>query len=66
MSKLFHAQICVSEALSALNCDSYAPEYKVTRINRERADYIDAFYDKNDADENVLRQFDKMLDQLPS
>ncbi len=61
----FHAQICVSEALDAFYCDSYAPEYKVTRINQERADYIEAFYDKDDADESVIRQFDEMLGLLP-
>lgn len=63
--KSFHAQICLSEALDALNCDSWAPEYKVKRINAERADYIEAFYDPLDADENVILRFDKMLAQLP-
>ena len=65
ITKSFHAQICLSEALDALNCDCFSPEYKVARIKDERADYIEAFYDKRDADESVIRQFDKMLTQLP-
>lgn len=55
----------MSEAFSALNCDSYAPEYKVKRIKEERADYIEAYYSPNDADKEVIRQFDDMLKQLP-
>jgi len=65
MSECFHAQICLSEAADALNCDAYAPEYKVKRINRERTDYIEAYHNPNDADDNVIRQFDEMLNQLP-
>ena len=67
MSKLqyYNGQLCLSEALDALNCDSYAPEYKVTMINREREDYIQAFSNKDHADPDVLRQFDEMLTQLP-
>ena len=63
--KSFHADICMGEALDALNRDDFAPEYKVKRIKAERADYIEAFYDKRDADESVIRQFDEMLTQLP-
>jgi len=64
-TQCFHAQICLSEARDALNCDAYAPEYKVKRIKEERADYIEAYYNLNDADTDVLRQFDDMLKQLP-
>tara|TARA_R110000850_G_C9896876_1_gene459469 strand:+ start:41 stop:256 length:216 start_codon:yes stop_codon:yes gene_type:complete len=61
----FHAQVCISEAISALNNDCFSPEYKIKRINRERFDYIDAFMDPQAADPAVLRQFDDMLKQLP-
>jgi len=61
----FHAQICLLEARDALNCDACAPEYKVKRIKEERADYIEAFYNKDDVDKGVLLQFDYMLKQLP-
>jgi hypothetical protein len=60
----FHAQVCLSEAIGALNNDCFSPEYKIKRINRERFDYIDAYYDKDSADPDVLRQFDDMLKQL--
>lgn len=62
----FHAQVCLSEAISALNNDCFSPEYKIKRINRERFDYIDAYYNKDSADPDVLRQFDDMLKQLPT
>ena len=61
----FHAQVCLSEARKALDSDFAAPEYKVKRIKQERFDYIDAYYDKDSADPDVLRQFDDMLKQLP-
>lgn len=65
MSESFHADICLSEARDALNCDAYAPEYKIKRINQERADYIEAYMDPQAADDDVIRQFDEMLNQLP-
>ena len=65
MSSSFHAQICLSEAREALICKAYAPEYKVKRIKQERSDYIEAYYNPDDADPSVLRQFDDMLKQLP-
>ena len=61
----FHAQICLSEARDALNCDSFAPEYKVKRIKQERADYIEAYMDPQASDTAVIAQFDEMLKQLP-
>ena len=63
--KYFHAKVCLSEADYALNCDAYAPEYKAKRIKQERADYIEAYYNPDDANPDVLRQFDDMLKQLP-
>ena len=60
----FHAQVCLTEASSALSNDCFAPEYKVKRINQERFDYIEAHNDKGSADPDVLRQFDDMLKQL--
>jgi hypothetical protein len=65
MNEFFHAQICLSEAANALNDVCYAPEYKVKLINQERADYIEAYHNPNDADDGVIRQFDEMLNQLP-
>ena len=66
MKDSFHAQICLLEARDALNCDAYAPEYKVKRIKQERADYIEAYMDPQAADPEVIRQFDEMLKQLPT
>ena len=63
--KYFHADICLGEAVDALNRDDFAPEYKVKRIKQERADYIEAYYNPDDANPDVLRQFDEMLKQLP-
>ena len=65
MSDSFHAEICLSEARDALNCDAFTPEYKVKLISQERADYIDLYIDPRSADADVLRQFDDMLKQLP-
>ncbi len=53
MSEFFHAQVCLSEAHYALNCDAYAPEYKIKRIKQERADYIEAYFNSDDADADV-------------
>ena len=64
-TKSFHAEICLSEARDALNCDAYAPEYKTKRVKQERDDYIEAYMDPQAADHDVLRQFDDMLNQLP-
>jgi|21_taG_2_1085346.scaffolds.fasta_scaffold70432_2 hypothetical protein len=64
-AKTFHARICLSEAADALNRDDYAPEYKVKRIKQERADYVEAFDNPDDAEAGVLSQFDEMLKQLP-
>jgi len=66
MSDSFHADICLSEARDALNRDDFAPEYKVKRIKQERADYIEAYMDSQAANPDVLRQFDEMLNQLPT
>ena len=60
----FHAEICLSEARHALNCDAYSPEYKVKLIKQERFDYIDAFMGQEPGDEEVIIQFDEMLKQL--
>ena len=62
----FVAQVCLSEARDALDCDHFDWRYKLKRIRQEKADYLAAFENvKERIDWEVVDQFNEMIAQLP-
>ena len=60
------AQVCLSEATIALDCDHFDWRYKLKRIRQEKADYLAAFENvKERIDWEVVDQFNEMIAQLP-
>jgi len=60
------AQLCLSEATIAFDCDHFDWRYKLKQIRQEKADYLAAFENvKERIDWKVVDQFNEMIAKLP-